>query len=250
MKNFILTALLMCTGSTILYAQAQFTGWLASFNTFKLNTKAGISAPGKVRTSIHAEVQVRSADQLDHLQTLILRTGLNVHINKQLTLTAGYGYISNYRKSGNVDGYAPEHRIWEQLLYTHNIKKVLVAHRFRLEQRYISKTVVSNNELKTDSYVYANRIRYFLRNIIPLKKQPVFTKGPFAALQNEVFLNFGNTKNVNGKTFDQNRFYVATGYRFSKSFDLEAGYMNQYINGKGNAFTNNHIVQIAGYVRM
>lgn len=250
MKNFILTALMMCTGSSLLYAQAQFSGWLASFNTIKLNTKVPKNITSKLQTSIHAEVQLRSSDQFNKMQTLLLRTGLNIHINKQLTVTAGYGYISNYRKSGNVDGYAPEHRIWEQLLFTHKIKSVLMSHRFRIEQRFISKTVVSNNELKTDGYVHANRVRYFLRNIIPLRKQPVFIKGSFAALQNEVFLNIGNTKNVNGKTFDQNRFYIAAGYRFSKLFDLEAGYMNQYINGRMNAFTNNHIVQIAGYIKM
>jgi hypothetical protein len=26
--------------------------------------------------------------------------------------------------------------------------------------------------------------------------------------------------------------------------------MNQYVNGKGNLFTNNHILQLAGYLRL
>ena len=97
--------------------------------------------------------------------------------------------------------------------------------------------------------MYANRFRYFIRNILPLNAEPGFSKGMFAALQNEVFLNFGNKENVNGKTFDQNRLYMAVGYRFSKSFDLEAGYMNQYINGRNND-VNNHIAQIATYIRL
>lgn len=224
-----------------LHAQTQFTGWAASFNSFKI---------GK-RTSIHADVQLRSIDKMEQVQTLLLRTGLNVHINKKFIVTAGYAFIHNYRKLGNVTGYAPEHRIWEQLLYNHSIKRLQLTHRLRIEQRFISKSIVANNELETDGYATANRFRYFIRTILPLKKPAqTFTSGMFAALQDEVFLNFGDKSAVNGKTFDQNRLYLAVGYRFNKSFDLEAGYMNQYINGRGNAFTNNHIIQLASYLRL
>jgi hypothetical protein len=55
---------------------------------------------------------------------------------------------------------------------------------------------------------------------------------------------------VNNEIFDQNRLYLALGYRLRKSFDLEAGYLNQYINGRGKTFGNNHILQLAGYVRL
>jgi len=167
-----------------------------------------------------------------------------------MVVTAGYAFIHNYRKLGNAEGYLPEHRTWEQFLYNHAVKRLLVTHRLRVEQRFISKAIVENNELKADGNMYANRFRYFIRNILPFKKTPVFTKGVFAALQNEVFFNFGDKSAVNGKTFDQNRLYIATGYRFHKSFDLEAGYMNQYISGRANASTNNHTIQLAGYLRL
>ena len=72
----------------------------------------------------------------------------------------------------------------------------------------------------------------------------------FVALQNEVFVNFGNTSTVNGKFFDQNRVYLATGFRLSPKADLEIGYMNQYVNGRGSQFTNNHILQLASYLRL
>jgi len=224
-----------------LHAQTQFTGWVASFNSFKT---------GK-RTSIHADVQLRSTDNLAQVQTLLLRGGLNVHINKKLIVTAGYAFIHNYRKLGEVTGYAPEHRIWEQLIYNHSIKTMLLTHRVRIEQRFISKIIVVNNKLETDGYATANRFRYFMRTVLPFKKPAsAFSNGMFAALQDEVFLNFADKSAVNGKAFDQNRFYLAIGYRFNKTFDLEAGYMNQYINGRGNATTNNHIIQLASYLRL
>lgn len=242
MKTFLALLLVMLLSSFgKLEAQTQFTGWLASFNTFKTGAK----------TSVHADVQWRSSDEFKHTQTLLLRSGLNFHLNKKLILTTGYAFIQNRRTIGSVSGYAPEHRIWEQLLYNHKIKSLSVTHRFRLEQRFISGTRVVNNELENNGSLYANRFRYFIRNLLPLvSKQQTFSKGLFAALQNEVFVNFGNKSNVNGKFFDQNRLYLAIGYRVNPSFDLETGYINQYIEGRNAAFTNNHVWQLAGYLRL
>ena len=221
-------------------AQSQFTGWAALFTAFKTGKK----------TSIHADVQLRSTDEIKQVQTLLLRTGLNIHLSKKIIVTAGYAFIRNRRVISNVTGYATEHRIWEQLIYNHKLKNIFITHRFRLEQRFISKSIVVNNELKNDGALYANRFRYFIRNVFPLKTEPSFKKGMFAALQNEVFVNPGNTSNVNGAFFDQNRLYLALGYRFHTKTDLETGYMNQYVNGRGNQFTNNHVIQLAAYLRL
>ncbi len=242
MKKTILLLFLIIAGASLVTvkAQSQFSGWLASFNTFKTGKK----------TSIHADVQWRSSDDFQHTQTLLLRSGLNIHLTKKLTVTGGYAFIHNRRVLGAVSGYSPEHRSWEQLLYNHKTKNIFISHRLRLEQRFISKSIVTNNELKNEGSAYANRLRYFLRNIFPFQAQPIFSKGLFAAVQNEVFVNIGNTSNVNGKFFDQNRLYLAMGYRLSSSLDFEAGYLNQYISGRNGAFTNNHVLQVAGYVRL
>jgi hypothetical protein len=219
--------------------QKQFCGWLASFNTLKTGKK----------TSIHADAQFRSNYDWQQMQTILLRPGINYHINKKLTLTAGYAYIRKRKIVSNIAGHTPEHRKWEQLLYNHQWKNLRIRHRFRIEQFFIGKTVVLGNPLSGGPN-YANRFRYFLRNILPLKKEANFSKGPFLALQNELFLNFGVKVSVNGKTFDQNRFYLAIGHCLNSFFDLEMGYMNQYINGRNSQFMNNHIVQLATYLRL
>ena len=238
MKKIFLSVLLLA-GCVLLQAQSQFSGWLASFNTIKTGKK----------TSIHADLQLRSSDELGYIQTLLLRTGVNIHLNKKLIVTTGYAYIRNYRSIAAIAGYAAEHRVWEQFLYNHKIKRIQVSHRFRIEQRFVPKVKVENNDLETYGYGYSNRFRYFTRMLLPLNNYPSFTKGMFAALQNEVFLNFGNTAQVNGKAFDQNRLYFAAGYRINSSFDLEAGYMYQYISARS-ATINNNVVQIAGYLRL
>ena len=242
MKNIYISLLFILNGAVYhsSFAQSQFSGWLASFNTFKTGKK----------TSIHADVQWRSSDEFKHTQTLLLRSGLNIHLSKHLIVTAGYAFIHNRRLMGDVSGYAPEHRIWEQLLFTHKLKSIFVNHRLRLEQRFISQTTVQDNELVIEGSGYANRFRYFLRNVIPFQQQKTFSKGMFATLQNEVFFNVGNTGNVNGKLFDQNRFYLALGLRLHSSIDLETGYLNQYVSGRNGAFTNNHVWQIASYLRL
>src|SRR6187402_2831296 len=137
MKKAVVTLFVFIISSFFLFsnAQSQFSGWLASFNTFKISKK----------TSIHADVQLRSTDEIKQIQTVLFRTGLNYHVNKKLILTAGYAYIKNKRIFTNVTAYAPEHRIWEQLLYNHKLKNIFVAHRFRIEQRFMGKSVVINN---------------------------------------------------------------------------------------------------------
>ena len=231
-----------------LTAQTQLTGWLADFNTVKISTKL----------SLHSDFQLRSTDQIEHVQTLLLRAGLNYHASKKIVLTGGYAYVQNRRVIDGISGYTPEHRIWEQFLLTHPLtigkglhaRKGTLAHRFRVEQRFIAKSRVLNNEFDNYGNVFANRLRYFIRNVTPLVPWSTAGKAPFLALQNEVFVNFGDKSGVNGEFFDQNRAYIALGYRFHKSFDAEMGYMNQYVNGRGNAFVNNHIVQLATYVRL
>lgn len=239
MKKFFLIILLIGLG-IIGHSQSTFSGWTALFNSVKLGKK----------TSLLNDMQWRSTDELQYTQTVLLRSGLNYSLSKKLGITAGYAYISNRRTLNTVTGYLPEHRIWEQLLLNHKISRIAVTHRLRFEQRFISKAVVEDHDLETDGYSTAYRARYFIRNLIPFKNEAVFTKGVFAAVQNEVFLNCGNKSAVNGKTFDQNRFYLAAGYRLGKSLDLEAGYMYQYVVGRGDQTVNNNIVQLAGYLRL
>ena len=239
-KAIIVYLILIVCSQNILFAQTQNTGWLASFNTFTIGKK----------TSIHSDVQFRSTDEIQQLQTLLIRSGLNYRLSKNIIATAGYAFIDNKRTVSNVTGFVHEHRIWQQIIFNQKIQQLAIAHRLRLEQRFVGRPALIDNVVKNDGYNTSHRIRYFIRNILPLKNEGAFKKGLFVALQNEIFLNIGNKGNVNGKTFDQNRLYLAAGYRLNPKFDIEAGYMNQYINGRSNQFTNNHVLQLATYLRL
>lgn len=241
-KLFFVPFLFLFLGSRA--QQVQESGWFASFNSIKLSAK----------TSLHAELQLRSTDNLAAMQTILPRFGLNYHINKSVIVTAGYAYIPSRVKVGNEATLLPEHRLWQQLIVMQPPlpKRMTLQHRFRLEERFVPKPILNNGQIEKSGTTYSTRFRYFARYIYALCKQEgAFVKGPFAALQEEVFFNITNRENVNDSWFDQNRFYAAFGYRLSAKIDLETGYMNQYIKRRSSqANLNNHIWQVAVYTRL
>jgi len=265
-KSLLISGLIFCGLTRPTFAQTQFAGWVGTFQNYKLTKTFGV----------YFDAQWRSTDQVRQMNALLLRPGLNFYITPRLTGTVGYAFIPQQRFNSGVEGYLPEHRVWEQLMYTHPVKighsvahhpaMPTLTHRLRLEQRYLPKHHPEGGQLVRDGHREAHRLRYFFRGIIPLSAQaspagsgaavdgPVkpaaFNKGFFAAVQNEIFFNLGDRTAVNGKLFDQNRMLLAGGYRLSKQFDMELGYMNQYISGAGTNSTNNHIVQLATYLRL
>lgn len=208
----------------------QQSGWLAFFHSQRLSTKSGL----------HLDMQFRSADNLAYIRNVLIRPGYTYFFDSKKNATIGYAYILTDQGAANKNDLV-EHRIWQQFIITTPIGKIPLVNRFRLEQRFIERNV---------DQIFSQRIRYFARAVVPFQKQetPKFTKGTFIALQNEIFLNLQNKDLLNNKVFDQNRAYVALGYRLSEAIDLETGYLNQYIKGLSNT-TNNHIFQLAIYTR-
>ncbi|MNY23213.1 hypothetical protein D3C86_1568680 [compost metagenome] len=233
MKLFINTFFLTFFLSLNVFSQTaqQNSGWLFLLNSTKFNDKWGM----------HLDVQVRSADSWDGVRNFLFRPGVSYYINKNSNATVGYLLANTYLSlDGLANSTLTEHRVWEQYILSHKIKMVNVQHRFRLEQRFIETN---------QGDVFAQRLRYFFRFVLPIaNKQETFTKGPFVALQNELFFNIQNKGQLNDNLFDQNRAYGALGYRFSKSFDLEAGYLNQFSKGTLNN-TMNNTIQLAIYTR-
>jgi len=229
----------------ILQAQTktEFSGWFATFGTYRINEKFGV----------HFEGQLRSSDQWNELRSFIIRTGVNYQIKKNRIATLGYAFIGHHRTITEVSGWAPEHRIWEQFVFNQFYSIAghasSLQHRIRLEQRFISISSVDENRLKIDGYNFMQRLRYFARFIFPLLQTNAFKNGTYLSIQDEIFLNIQNASATTGKFFDQNRAYFSFGYRVAPQFDFEMGYMNQFILGRSNNTINN-ILQLAAYLRI
>ncbi len=220
--------------NTVVNAQTQHqnSGWFLFLNNTKINDKWGA----------YFDVQVRSADNWDYVRNFLFRPGVTYYVNAKNEITLGYLLNQTFtRLIGTNDNLLTEHRIWEQYVYKHKLSTVNVMHRFRLEQRFMERT--GKDEL------FSQRLRYFVRFIVPLEKGvKSFEKGIYVALQNEFFLNLQNKAELNDRIFDQNRAYAAGGYRFSKHLDVEVGYLNQAVKGLNNNTINN-VAQLAVYTK-
>lgn len=177
--------------------------WLMFFNRTEIND----------RWSIHAEIQDRYYALSRNNEQLLIRGGLNYHLKKNLWITAGYGYIESYPPENSTQPTVLEHRIWQQGLYFHNIGRLFVEHRGRLEQRFVGDQ-------------YRDRIRYRLLVNAPLNKARMGPKALFVSVYNEVFLHLEDAP------YDRNRLYAALGYQFNRSVNLQAGWMAQDVKGK------------------
>jgi hypothetical protein len=235
-KRYLLLLAVLCLSTGRLFAQSsQSSIWAAWFYNQKLSEHWGVGG----------DVQFRSADKVDYLRNILIRPQVNYYFNKNQFVSVGYAYIgTNGRDVAGDKTFRAENRSWEQFMFTHKVTgNTMLSHRFRVEQRYMGNSADGKN----DSF-FAQRFRYFARAIVPFVKDSVFTKGSYLALQNEVFFNIQNKEKTNNHFFDQNRAFVAVGYRFSKGVDLEVGYLNQYTKGVTSGTTNN-VAQMVLYTR-
>ena len=166
--------------------------------------------------SIHSEVQYRNHTVAPvNIEQLLLRTGINRHLNPNAILTLGYGYIASYDfESEQKPPESTEHRIFQQFILINRLDRIKFEHRYRLEQRWVNGD-------------YRDRIRYRLMLFIPINNPKIEPGTWFVGLYDELFMN---TKDV---FFDRNRLYGALGYQFSKTTQAQVGYLRQRVNAFG-----------------
>lgn len=208
--------------------------WFAYVGQIKVSEKIGI----------HAEAQFRLDDNLNYSRQNLFRLGGIYHVNSKLNLALGYGLINTY--SPTFDDYFGENRIWQQLIYNHKWKedKNLMNHRIRIEQRFVDRLGVVNENTEVVATHYQNRFRYLNRNLIHLSNFKNSNNTLYGIIQSEVFLNIGKNK-INSKLFDQNRFFTGLGIHFKEQTRLELGYMNHYLNLSSGSDLLNHTISFS-----
>jgi hypothetical protein len=234
-----------CNGSR---SQVALSGWATVNNQIALSRKVIYQLEASFRTDTKRE----------YLQTFLLRTGAFVQLNNQWSFGAGYCLIDNRRTISGITGYAVEHQALEQAWFSHPVylglgqhrHKTLLRHRLRLENRFLPRLVAENGDFKRRGSSFSNRLRYQLREQIPLVAQPDFTKGMYLTLQNEFFFNVSGQQYVNGKIFDQNRSLVALGYRFNRAIDLDLSYMLRTIKNAGEGWSRENLLQVTAFTRL
>ena len=163
------------------------------------------------RFSIHSETQFRFYETTSNFNQLLLRTGLNYHINAEAIATIGYGYIDTDLtfESNPDESRLFENRIFEQFILKNKVWELLFEHRFRFEQRFL------HQQNFTD---FQNRARYRLQITLPL------TNTFFLNFYDEIFLN------LQDEIFNQNRLYAALGINIVENLSLQLGYLKNHFN--------------------
>ncbi len=208
-------------------------GWYNYFGTFNFNKKLGL----------HTEYQWRRNETINEKKQNLLRLGVNYQVNPALQLRFGYANIETFAYGDipiNVFGKDfTEHRTFQMATINDKISKIDLSHRFMLEQRWIGRYTNANLS-EEDEFVFSNRLRYMFRIQMPLKGKSIDNKTPYLAIYDEIMIGFG--ENVNENVFDQNRFGVLIGYKFSPTVRIEGGYLNQILQ-LGREVDNRNIFQ-------
>ena len=203
------------------------TGTFAYENIFDSNSNLWVNYVGDHPIAgspwgLHLEVQNRRSDSGRDWQQLLLRPGVNYTLNPNLSFSAGYAYVKTYPYGDHPAAHEfPEHRAWEQVVYTGKALGLEWQNRLRLEQRWIGEMKNSSAGWDVNRWRYENRIRYMLRTTVPLTE----SKKTYLTLWDEVFVNFGS--NVAGNFFDQNRAFVGVGRKLTDTTRVELGFMEQ-----------------------
>lgn len=230
-------------------SQLSLSGWATTNNQIAISRKI----------IYQVEASFRSDTKREYLQTFLFRTGAFVQLNSQWSVGAGYCLTDNRRTLNGYTGYAAEHQALEQAWFTHPVyfasgqyrHKTQMRHRLRLENRFLPNLVIADNDLTRTGYSFSNRLRYQIREQIPLvRTQPDFTTGLYLLLQNEFFFNVSGQQYVNGKLFDQNRSLLGTGYRFNQHIDLELSYMLRTIKNAGNGWSHENLILLTAFTRL
>jgi hypothetical protein len=164
------------------------------------------------RFSIHTEAQFRYYETTSNFNQLLLRTGVNYHINPDAIATVGYGFINTDNTFGDFafETDTNEHRIFEQFILKNKVWEFLFEHRYRLEQRFLD--MVNGN-------VTEHRARYRFQVTLPL------TDTFYLNFYDELFIN------LQDELFGQNRLYGALGVNITENSSIQVGYMrNQFTN--------------------
>lgn len=238
-KRIVLFLVSVFVFHSIQYAQnrtvrSNTNGWYMYFGDHKFSDKWGV----------HLEAQFRRNQVIKNGQQLLLRTGLNYHLSDAAFVTLGYCFVETYPYGAfPVKASFPENRIWQQLQVKNKMGIIEWVSRFRLEQRFSKIPVLNASVYEPGDAVYTNRFRLLNRASIPFKGKSIQDRSLYVSVYDEFFVNFG--KHVTANIFDQNRAYLALGYKIPKVGRLELGYMNQLLfKFDGIKVENNHTLQL------
>ncbi|MDQ3395284.1 MAG: DUF2490 domain-containing protein [Bacteroidota bacterium] len=191
----------------------------------------------------HSHIDNRRFLDHGHRQhTWVFRTQPFYNISNKVAVSQSYVFFlqSPHDPESESRLMVPEHRPFQEAIIKNDLGKVLIRHRYRLEERFFRK---NDGEQLLPGYNFNWRLRYQFQAQRRLFDIDDDTSVHFRIAE-ELMVNFG--KNIVFNTFDQNRFSAAFYINLNKYIDLEAGYSHWFQQrANGQSFFNRHILRLA-----
>lgn len=209
--------------------------WFSMVNEFRLSPK----------WYLYHEAHLRRAEGISEKQQVLLRPALAYRIHPNVDFFVGYSYVKTYPYGEQpVQVATPENHLWQQLLVRQTVGKVGLLHRYRLEERWVGRTVeTSPGAYAIEGTDYMNRFRYRIFARVPLYTPGEGPQELFAVGWDELFIHLD--KDLMPLNVNQNRFFLGLGYQFSAMGNIQAGYMDHVIRKNDLRYERNPTLNIA-----
>jgi hypothetical protein len=195
------------------------------------------------RWAVLFDASARRSGPFEEAMANFVRGGLAHEISPHVRVAAGANWSRSY-PYGEIPSAYPvdERRVWEQLSLTHEIGRLDVSHRYRLEQRFRGQRN-DPGVARIDFWERTNRFRYQVRGTLPLRGDAIEPGEAYVAAGNELFIGIGrNVENL----LDQNRATVTAGYRLTRNWRTEVSFLEHVIfKSNGIDVERNHTMTFA-----
>lgn len=193
------------------------------------------------RWAILFDASARRSGTFDEPMANFVRGGLAYELTDHVRVAVGANWSRTYPYGELPVAYpTTERRIWQQAVVSHEIGRLDVSHRYRLEQRFRGRRDDPGVD-HIDLWERSNRFRYQLRGTLPLSGDAIEPGEAYVSLANELFVGIG--RNVEYNIFDQNRASVSLGYRLTRNWRTEVGFLEHVIfKANGTDVERNHTV--------
>ncbi|MFZ5927789.1 MAG: DUF2490 domain-containing protein [Acidobacteriota bacterium] len=177
--------------------------------------------PAGSRWSVHFDGSYRPMYGTVWRQWMV-RPGANWRSGERWQLSLTYSYFSVHPKGlADPNGAAGEHRLHQQVEYSHPWRSNTIRHRFRLEERHLSSPW---KEGVPRTWNWQDRPRYMLRMDRPLRRNGNQREPLTLTLYEEALFSFASPA---ASAFEQNRIYTGVTWRTGRHWAVDAGVLYQ-----------------------
>jgi hypothetical protein len=191
--------------------------------------------------SVLFDASARRSGTVDEAMANFVRGGLSYEITDHVRVAAGANWSRSY-PYGEIPNptTTDERRFWEQIQIGHSIGRLDLSHRYRLEQRFRGRWR-SPDDNHIDSWERSSRFRYQVKGTLPLQGDDIEPGETYISASNELFIGIG--RHVQYNIFDQDRATLSVGYRLTRNWRTEVGFLEHVIfKGNGTDVERNHTI--------